>query len=504
MITQIAILVILIGLNAFFAASEIAFIALNDTKIEKQAKEGNKKAKQIEKMLETPSKFLSTIQIGITLAGFLSSAFASDAFASKLAPVLNNMIPIGINIWQNISILIITIILSFFTIVFGELVPKRLAMKHYEKIAFATIGIIRTISIITAPFVKLLSVTTNAISKIFGVGENEEEIVTEEEIKMMVDQGKEDGTIQEDEKEYINNVFEFNDIVASEIMTHRTDMFAVDINTGANELLEEIIKDDCKHSRIPVYDETVDEIKGILYVKDIIKNIGKKTSTISRNLASIRSFYQYLVRTKKIKEDPTEGIQSPKVEKRVPSVLTSSEVALLLEQPKNVDLKGTRDKAMLEFAYATGMRVTEIISLNVEDINLETGYATCRNGKKERTVPIGEMSLKALKDYMLNARHTMIKDDNEQALFVNVNGQRLTRQGFWKIIKYYKEQAHIEKDITPHVLRHSFATHLLQNGADLKAIQTMLGHSDISSTQVYMQFQDPGIKNEYKKAHPRA
>ncbi len=280
MITQIAILVILIGLNAFFAASEIAFIALNDTKIEKQAKEGNKKAKQIEKMLETPSKFLSTIQIGITLAGFLSSAFASEAFASKLAPVLNNMIPIGINIWQNISILIITIILSFFTIVFGELVPKRLAMKHYEKIAFATIGIIRTISIITAPFVKLLSVTTNAISKIFGVGENEEEIVTEEEIKMMVDQGKEDGTIQEDEKEYINNVFEFNDIVASEIMTHRTDMFAVDINTGANELLEEIIKDDCKHSRIPVYDETVDEIKGILYVKDIIKNIGKKTFKI--------------------------------------------------------------------------------------------------------------------------------------------------------------------------------------------------------------------------------
>ena len=280
MITQIAILVILIGLNAFFAASEIAFIALNDTKIEKQAKEGNKKAKQIEKMLETPSKFLSTIQIGITLAGFLSSAFASDAFASKLAPVLNNMIPIGISIWQNISILIITIILSFFTIVFGELVPKRLAMKHYEKIAFATIGIIRTISIITAPFVKLLSVTTNAISKIFGVGENEEEIVTEEEIKMMVDQGKEDGTIQEDEKEYINNVFEFNDIVASEIMTHGTDMFAVDINTGANELLEEIIKDDCKHSRIPVYDETVDEIKGILYVKDIIKNIGKKTFKI--------------------------------------------------------------------------------------------------------------------------------------------------------------------------------------------------------------------------------
>ena len=280
MITQILVLILLIGLNAFFAASEIAFISLNDVKIEKQAKEGNKKAKQIEKMLESPSKFLSTIQIGITLAGFLSSAFASDAFAYRLAPVLNNIIPIGTDIWQNISIIIITIILSFFTIVFGELVPKRLAMKNYEKISFATIGIIRTISIITAPFVKLLTVTTNTISKIFKVSENEEEIVTEEEIKMMVDQGEENGTIEEDEKEYINNVFEFNDITASEIMTHRTDIFAVDINTSPGELLEEIIKDDCKHSRIPVYDETIDEIKGILYVKDIIKNINKKTFKI--------------------------------------------------------------------------------------------------------------------------------------------------------------------------------------------------------------------------------
>ena len=198
MITQILVLILLIGLNAFFAASEIAFISLNDAKIEKQAKEGNKKAKQIKKMLESPSKFLSTIQIGITLAGFLSSAFASEAFAYRLAPVLNNLIPLGTEIWQNISIIIITIILSFFTIVFGELVPKRLAMKNYEKISFATIGIIRTISIITAPFVKLLTVTTNAISKIFKVSENEEEIVTEEEIKMMVDQGEENGTIEED------------------------------------------------------------------------------------------------------------------------------------------------------------------------------------------------------------------------------------------------------------------------------------------------------------------
>ena len=277
MFIQIFILIILIGLNAFFAASEIAFISLNDAKIEKQAKEGNKKAKQIEKMLETPSKFLSTIQIGITLAGFLSSAFASDAFAYRLAPILNNAIPIGVGIWQNISIILITIMLSFFTIIFGELVPKRFAMKNYEKIAFATIGIIRTISIITAPFVKLLTITTNAISKLFGVSENEEEIVTEEEIKMMIDQGEENGTIQEDEKELINNVFEFNDITASEIMTHRTDIFAVDINMTPGELLEEIIEDDCRHSRIPVYDETIDEIKGILYIKDVLKNINKKT-----------------------------------------------------------------------------------------------------------------------------------------------------------------------------------------------------------------------------------
>ena len=235
-----------------------------------------------------------------------------------------------------------------------------------------------------------------------------------------------------------------------------------------------------------------------------LKESGKKTSTISRNLASIRSFYQYLVRNKKIKEDPTEGIQSPKVEKRVPSVLTSQEVELLLEQPKAVDLKGIRDKAMLEFAYATGMRVTEIINLNIEDINLKEGYVSCRTGNKQRSIPLGAISINALKDYLKKARPYLIKNENEKSLFVNINGKRLTRQGFWKIVKFYKEQAHIEKDITPHVLRHSFATHLLQNGADLKAIQVMLGHSDISSTQVYMQFQDEGLKNIYKKAHPRA
>ncbi len=278
MFIQLLILLILILLNAFFAASEIAFITLNDAKIEKQAKEGNKKAIQIEKMLKSPSKFLATIQIGITLAGFLSSAFASEAFAEKLAPILYNIIPyLSLSVWKSISIIIITIILSFFTLVFGELVPKRLAMKNYEKIAFSTIGIIRGLSIITAPFVKFLTIATNGVSKLFGVGENEEDTVTEEEIKMLIDQGEEKGTIKEEEKELINNVFEFNDITVSEIMTHRKDIFAVDINISLEELIEELSEEEYRYSRIPVYDETIDEIKGILYIKDVLKNINKKT-----------------------------------------------------------------------------------------------------------------------------------------------------------------------------------------------------------------------------------
>ena len=246
---------------------------------------------------------------------------------------------------------------------------------------------------------------------------------------------------------------------------------------------------------------SVEDIKKYL---EHLQEIGKKPSTVSRNLASIRAFYQFLIRNKKVKKDPTEGIQSPKIEKKAPSVLTSKEIELLLDQPKDVDLKGTRDKAMLEFAYATGMRVTEIISLNIDDINVEESYVTCNNGNKKRVIPLGTLSLNALIEYMKKARPILIKNEEDKALFVNINGKRLTRQGFWKIVKYYKEQAHISKDITPHVLRHSFATHLLRNGADLKSIQTMLGHSDISSTQVYMQFKDENLKDIYNKAHPRA
>ena len=258
-----------------------------------------------------------------------------------------------------------------------------------------------------------------------------------------------------------------------------------------------LITNDLKYNKI-----TEKEIKE--YLEYLMEEQNKKPSTISRMIASIRSFYQFEMKNKKVNEDPTEKVQSPKIEKKAPCILTTKEVELLLEQPTNEDLKGIRDKAMLEFAYATGMRVTEIISLNVEDVNIEQEYVQCKTGKKTREIPLGKMALSAIKEYLNNARDILVKSDKEKALFVNVNGKRLTRQGFWKIIKYYQEQAHIDKDITPHTLRHSFATHLLQNGAELKAIQTMLGHSDISSTQVYMQFQNDGLNNIYKKAHPRA
>ncbi len=289
MISQLIILLILIMLNAYFAASEIAFITLNDVKIEKQAREGNNKAKQIEKMLKNPSKFLATIQIGITLAGFLSSAFASDTFAQILSVALNNIFPaISVATFRGISIIIITIILSFFTLVFGELVPKRIAMKYYEKIAYATINIIRFISIITAPFVKILTKSTNAISKLFGISENEEEIVTEEEIKMLIDEGEEKGTIKQEEKEMINNIFEFNDITASEVMTHRRDIFAIDINSEIEDILKQL--DDYKYSRVPVYDETIDNIEGILFVKDLLKYFRTKKVLKIKNIIRQATF----------------------------------------------------------------------------------------------------------------------------------------------------------------------------------------------------------------------
>ena len=237
---------------------------------------------------------------------------------------------------------------------------------------------------------------------------------------------------------------------------------------------------------------------------DSLKENGKAVSTVSRNLASLRSFYQYLHRTKVISDDPTLNLESPKIERKLPKVLSSEQVELLLEQPKCVDLKGYRDKAMLELVYATGIRVTELISLNMNDIDLDNGYIKCVGKSKERVIPIGSLAVNALKEYVDKSRSILLKDENDQALFVNVNGHRLTRQGFWKIIKQYKTQANIDVDITPHTLRHSFAVHLLENGAELRAIQEMLGHSDISSTQVYAQIEQNRIKDVYMKSHPRA
>ena len=295
---SIIILAILILINAFFASAEIAFISLNDAKIDMQAKEGNKKAKKIQNMLKDPSKFLATIQIGVTLAGFLSSAFASDTFADKLSPILNMWIPsVSISTWKSVSIIIITIILSYFTLVFGELVPKRIAMKYYEKVSFASIGIIKTISVITAPFVKFLTFSTNLVSKLFGVTGEEEDNVTEEEIRMMVDVGEEKGTIQEEEKEMINNVFEFNDKVVSEIMVPRNKIFALDIDMTISEVIEKLSAD-MRYSRIPVYDETMDNIKGIIYIKDILLSNKNKNSKIK---SLVKEAY-FVSETKRVNE----------------------------------------------------------------------------------------------------------------------------------------------------------------------------------------------------------
>ena len=235
------------------------------------------------------------------------------------------------------------------------------------------------------------------------------------------------------------------------------------------------------------------------YIEEL-NNEGRKSASISRRLATLRSFYGYLLKKKLIKAIPTNKVNTPKVEKKAPMILTADEVEILLSQPKSDDLKGIRDKAMLEFAYATGMKVSEIINLDLKDVNLVDSYVVCNEGYSKRVVPLGRISKEALVEYLDNSRPYLLKTEDEKPLFVNVMGNRLTRQGFWKIIKQYQEQAHIEKEITPHVLRHSFATHLLQNGADMRAVQTMLGHTDIASTQVYMKL----IDDQYKENHPRA
>lgn len=227
------------------------------------------------------------------------------------------------------------------------------------------------------------------------------------------------------------------------------------------------------------------------------------SSTISRSVASIRALYQFLYHEGRISKDPSSMLRSPKVEKKIPEILSVDEVDKLMKQPDIHTPKGMRDTAMLELLYATGMRVSELLHLRTSDLNLDYGYVTCHDSEKERIIPIGNVSKTALKRYMEYSRNIFVKNTSETALFTNCSGKAMSRQGFWKVLKGYADLAGIEKDITPHTLRHSFAVHMLQNGADVKSVQEMLGHSDISTTQIYLGMNMVKMREVYMKAHPR-
>ncbi|RJQ05457.1 MAG: site-specific tyrosine recombinase XerD [Bacillota bacterium] len=237
----------------------------------------------------------------------------------------------------------------------------------------------------------------------------------------------------------------------------------------------------------------------------LMEKQGKSPATIARRLAALKSFYQFLVRQSLVERDPTANLESPKLDRKLPKVLTVREVETLLRQPKPGTPGGLRDKAMLELLYATGIRVSELISLSVGDVNLDSRYVRCAGkGGKERTVPLGTIACQAVSEYLTRGRPQIVKDPGERSLFVNHHGRRMTRQGFWKILKKYAGEAGIRKEITPHTLRHSFATHLLENGADVRAVQEMLGHADISTTQVYTHVSRGRLRDVYKTSHPRA
>ncbi len=231
---------------------------------------------------------------------------------------------------------------------------------------------------------------------------------------------------------------------------------------------------------------------------------GKSVATVSRAIASLKNFYQFLLEEHVVESLPTGKLVPDKATQKLPQILSSQEVDLLLEQPQCVDMKGYRDKAMLELLYATGIRVSELISLNITDVDLASAVIHCQKKDKVRAIPLYPKAVMALSEYIEFIRPQMLATPDEQSLFVNISGERMSRQGFWKIIKHYQQKAGIEKTITPHTLRHSFAAHLLENGADLHSIQEMLGHADISSTQVYSQLVKKQLKDVYSKAHPRA
>ena len=257
------------------------------------------------------------------------------------------------------------------------------------------------------------------------------------------------------------------------------------------------------------------EDKGITEVEKVTKTSlnsyilflekeGKATTTISRELASMKAFFNFMFKEGRIRKDPAELLKAPKIEKKAPVILSVNEVNALLDQPGMTTSKEIRDKAMLELLYATGIRVSELIHLSVRDVNLKLNYISCSSMEKSRAVPFGNTAKKAVETYVEQARDVLLKENDSPNLFINCNGTAMSRQGFWKILKYYAKLAGIEKEITPHTLRHSFAVHLLQNGADLRSVQEMLGHSDISTTQIYLSLNTNRIRNVYKKAHPRS
>lgn len=250
-----------------------------------------------------------------------------------------------------------------------------------------------------------------------------------------------------------------------------------------------------------VVDATQLNISGFL---SHLEQEGRSGATVSRCLASLKNFYAYLVSTGFMEKTPVTDIHIDRGEKKLPQILTGREIELLLAQPACVDAKGFRDKAMLEVMYATGMRVSELIELDVDDVNLDLGIIKCAGAKKSRAIPLYPGALRALTAYLRDIRGTLIISDDEKALFVNISGARMSRQGFWKILKHYQATAHIEKDITPHTLRHSFAVHLLENGADLGSVQELMGHCDISSTQMYTHMINQKLKSVYEKCHPKA
>lgn len=255
------------------------------------------------------------------------------------------------------------------------------------------------------------------------------------------------------------------------------------------------------HTDSTIVEASAEELSAYI---DMLRNGGKSVATVSRSIASLKCLYSHLFIKQLITVNPAQGLVPDKNVQKLPEILTSKEVELLLEQPECIDPKGYRDKAMLELLYATGIRVTELIDLNIGDVNLGAGVIRCHSRNKERFIPMYSTAVKALSDYMTLVRPQMIMQPTEESLFVNVSGERMSRQGFWKIVKHYQKKAGIEKDITPHTLRHSFAAHLLENGADIRSIQEMLGHADISSTHMYSQLVKKQLKDVYNKAHPRA